>query len=242
MKRIGWSLLLTTATTCALLVVTAPGASADPYGDTAGYSAAPSAAPTQAASATFTVPKATCTHVPVGGTQYVVYGVRFDFSGAGPNGYNYNSDVGVYVTCQHAGPSYQSVFEVPGSSIYDTVSVRPGDMVTASTSEGSAGTTLTLTDGSQTDTKTMPVFSVVSIDVGAFVDGCSSSGCLPVPDMTKSNFTSVSINGTNLTAAGATRSKIVDRSGVTEMKSTVGTADSFAVKWEFSCSNGRRSC
>ena len=107
---------------------------------------------------------------------------------------------------------------------------------------GSAGTMLTLIDGSRNATETMPAFSVVSIDVGAFVDGCDASGCTPVPETTKSKFASVAINGTNLTAAGATRAKMVDRLGVTEMKSSVGSGTSFSVKWKYSCSNGKTYC
>lgn len=232
--------MLTGSGVGALVLVAATGsAGAVTGGHLAGYTAPPSANPTQTVAVTLVVPKINCKTVPAGGFQAVLSGARLQTAGG-------NSGGGVATICPGPTASYSPFIEINGSSIGSGITVNPGDTVTVTASEGPGGTTVTLTDGAQSQPASGPGGSVTTEDVGDIAVNCTGSTCSPVPKSSLTKYSSAAINGLNPAAAGAAQENLVDAAGGPEMTSsaltTKKTLNAFKVKWVSSCSTGPGRC
>ena len=209
-------------------------------GPVAGYTAPPGGGPTQTVSVTFVVPTVNCKKTPTGGFQAVLAGARLVVPGGNTGG-------GAGMVCPGPVATYIPFIQINGSSIGSGIVVHPGDAVSTTVSEGPAGTSVTVTDGGQTQTANGPGGSPTAESVGDISVNCSGgTSCSPVPKVRASAFSSASINGTNLSAAGAVQGSLTDAAGATEMTSTPlktkKSLDSFKVRWIMSCSGGPGVC
>lgn len=205
-------------------------------GHIAGYVAPPSANPTQSAAVSVVVPTFNCKSVPAGGFQAVAAGARLA-NGSG------NTGGGILLVCGGPVVDYVPFMQINGSSIGTGITVNPGDMVTASVSEGPTGSTVTLTDGAQTQTASGPGASITEDDIGNIAGNCSgTAACSPVPKSKAFSFSNASIDGLNLVAAGGVAQNLVDAAGAPEITSGKATKKSgfgaFKTKWVFSCGTG----
>jgi hypothetical protein len=177
-----------------------------------------------------------CSKVPAGGFQAVLSGARLEVTGGNTGG-------GAGVVCPGPTATYIPFIQINGSSIGSGIVVNPGDTVSASVSEGPAGTTVTITDGAQTQTASGPGGSATAESVGAIAVNCSGgAACSPVAKVSATPFSSASIDGLNLAAAGAVQGDLTDAAGAVEMSSTPlktkKTLDAFKAKWVMSCATG----
>ncbi len=209
-------------------------------GHIAGYTAPPSANPTQTAAVTFVVPTVNCKKTPSGGFQAVLAGARLQVSGGNTGG-------GAGMVCPGPVPTYIPFIQINGSSIGSGITVHPGDTISTSVSEGPGGATVTVTDGGQTQTASGPGGAVSGESVGEIAVNCGGgTSCSPVSKVTATSFSSASINGQNLVAAGSVQGNLTDAAGAIEMTSTSlktkKTLNSFKAKWVMSCSGGPGVC
>jgi hypothetical protein len=213
-------------------------ASASGVSHVAGYVAPTSAGPTQSDQTTFVVPKISCTGVKSKGFQAVVLGASLEVTIGNTGG-------GVVLICAPT-PSYLAFFQENGSSVSTDITVHPGNTITVSNSESSSASSVTVTDGSQTQTATGGGGTVTGETVGALAVNCVSNGkCSPVPRMQSVvHFTTSSINGSSLSAAGAVQSQLVDVAGKTEVKSSAlkSGGRAFNDTWVFSCGSSAVRC
>jgi hypothetical protein len=226
------------ATASALSFVGVETAGATTLGNVAGYSAPPSGGPTQSATVIFGVPTVNCTAVHKKGFQAVLAGVRLDASGGNTGG-------GVALVCAGKGAVYQAFIQLNGTSVTTTVTVSPGDTFTASASESTAATSVTITDGLQSQISTGGGATITGENVGDLSVNCDSSGCSPVPEIGgKTQFGTASINGLNLQAAGAVRENLGDAASQVQIKSSAlkSSNTAFNTTWVLSCSLGAGVC
>jgi hypothetical protein len=217
-------------------LLAAPAAGALVAGQVAGYSAPPSAAATQTVSVRFVVPTINCSKVPAGGFQGVLAGVRLRTASGNTGG-------GAALVCPGPTASYSPLIEIDGSSIGSGIVIHPGDTVTVTASERAAASTVTLTDGAQTQTASGPGGSVTGEDVGDIAVNCMGSACSPVPKSGVTRYADAMINRKNLVAAGAVQGNLVDAAGAVEMSSSaLITPKSFKVTWVSSCGTGPGRC
>jgi hypothetical protein len=146
------------------------------------------------------------------------------------------------VICAGQTPFYSPLIEINGSSIGSGITVNPGDTVSTSVSEGPGGTTVILNDGGQSQTASGPGGSATAESIGAIAVNCTGSACSPVPKVNATPFSSASVDGMNLVAAGSVQANLTDAAGATEMTSTAvktrKTLNAFKAKWVMSCSGG----
>lgn len=198
-------------------------------GHIAGFTTPATSATTQSASVTFVVPGLTC---PAGNANQVFQddqmGAQLDTTGPG------STSAGVLLGCSPAGYRIFGVFN--GTPFYGTFTVTAGDTVTATASESATASTVTVTSGSHTWNYSKGGGTVTAEDVGYFAVNCTPSGCTPIPETAKTQFTAATINGKNLGTLSATRDKLVDNTGKAEMKTSKKTSSgSFKTTWVFSC-------
>jgi len=208
-------------------------------GHVAGYVAPPGFNPTQTAAVTLVVPTINCSKVPVGGFQAVLAGSRLET----PAG---NTSGGAALICP-GGPlaSYQPFIQINGVPIASAITVNPGDVVSVTLSEGPIGSTVTLSDGTQTQTASGPGGAVTSEDIGDIAANCIGSACSPVPKSKPTKFSAASVNSQNLLLAGAAQQYLLDVAGAPQITSTVlkkKTFDAFRTKWVQSCGVGPGRC
>ena len=217
------------------LLLAAP-AGAVVAGQVAGYTAPPSAAATQRVSVTMVVPVVNCKKVPAGGFQAVLVGARLTTASGNTGG-------GAATICPGPTATYSPLIEIDGSSIGTGIVINPGDTVTVTASESPAGSTVTLTDGAQSQTASGPGGSVTAESVGDIAVNCMGSACSPVPKSAVTHYSAATIDGRNLVAAGAVQGNLVDAAGATEMMSSaLITKKSFKVTWVSSCGTGPGRC
>jgi hypothetical protein len=205
-------------------------------GHVAGY-VATAGSGTQKGSVTFVVPKITCSGVRSGDAQAVAAGADL-ITSTGDTG------AAIGLVCTSPTPSYVSVLQINGSGVGTPLTIKPGNKVTLTVSEGSAKSSVKIVDGAQHETVTGSGGSPTSDEVGDLAVNCGASGCSPVPKLkSTTDFSSASIDGKNLTKAGATRENLVDLAGAVEIKSSalVGS-DSFKATWVSSCGVGPGGC
>lgn len=207
-------------------------------GRLAGYSAPPSGGPTQSAAVTFVVPSINCAPVKKKGVQVVVAGVRLEASSGDTGG-------GVALVCLGKTATYEAFIQINGTPVSTDLTVTPGDTFSTSASETASDASVTDTDGTQTQTSTGSGATITAEDVGDIAANCTGATCASVPEIPgKTHFSAGSINGLNLSTAGAVRGNLVDAAGQIEIKAanlTSGTA--FTTAWKLSCSpTGVASC
>jgi Peptidase A4 family len=208
-------------------------------GPLAGYSAPPSAAPTQTVTASLKVPTLKCAKIPAGGFQALVAGVRIEE----PSGMaTMNSGGSVLLQCEGPMPRYLPHIQVDGTNIGSGITINPGDTITATASVSASAATVTLEDGGQSQTASGAGSSVIAEDVGSIAVNCNEAHqCAPVPHAAKTTFKNALIDGLSPEAAGASKRELVDAKGEVEMASSelkTKHRDSFAVTWLQSCGNG----
>jgi hypothetical protein len=225
----------------------ATSAGASTPGHVAGYSALPSGGPTQTVQTTLFVPTVSCLTVPPGGFQGVLAGARIDAAGAGPGAGN--TVGGVSLGC--SGPSALVLpnIQVHGSPIGSGLTIHPGDTVTVTVSVGPSASSVTLTDGAQSQTASGPGASPTGVDVGDITVNCSGSPqapeCSPVPKTSVTTFAGARIDGVNPAAAGGVQGDLVDSHGHVEMSSSAlqeAKLTRFTVTWVQSCGVGPGRC
>jgi hypothetical protein len=217
-------------------LLAAPAAGAVVAGQVAGYSAPPSAAATQTVSVRFVVPKLNCSKVPSGGFQAVLSGARLITASGNTGG-------GAALICPGPTASYSPIIEIDGSSIGSGIVISAGDTVTVKASESAAGSTVTLTDGAQSQTASGPGGSVTEEDVGDIAVNCMGTACAPVPKAAVTKYSAAMIDRQNLVTAGAVQENLVDAAGGVEMSSgALITPKSFKVTWVSSCGTGPGRC
>jgi len=230
--------LASTSSLIAGLVLAAP-AGAVVSGHVAGYEAPPSALPTQTVSVTFTVPKIDCKKIPAGNFQAVLAGARLQSVSGNTGG-------GAVSVCSGPVVAYVPLIEITGVSIGSGITINAGDTVSVNASDGPSGATVTLIDGTQSQTASGPGGSVNAEDVGDIATNCVGSACTPVPKSSVTSYSAASINGTNIVIAGGVQQDLVDVAGGPEMTSsalkTKKTLNAFKVKWVSSCNNGSSRC
>jgi hypothetical protein len=218
-----------------VLIAGAGQAGAVTAGPVAGYTAPASANPTQTVAATFVVPTSNCKKTPSTTFQAVLAGARLTLPGGNTGG-------GAVMICAGTMAAYVPLIQINGSSIGSGITVNPGDTISTTLSEGPGGTTVTLTDGGQNQTASGPGGSATAESVGDIAVNCTAPTCSPVPKVTVTPFSSASIDGLNLAAAGSVQGTLTDAAGATEMTSsalkTKKTLNSFKVKWVMSCAAG----
>jgi hypothetical protein len=233
------SRVLAVSSAAALGVIgTAAPAGAVTSGHVAGYVAAPSANPTQTVADEFVVPSINCAKVGSGGFQAVVLGVGLQIPGG-------NSTGGAAPFCPGPVATYVPIIQINGVSIGSGLTIHPGDTVSARLSEGPSGTTVTVTDGAQSQTASGPGGSATAEEVGDIAVNCNTSGCSPVPIARLTPFSNASIDGHNLFNAHSREQYLVDAAGATEMQGgpwTTKSFNSFNVRWIMSCSTGPGRC
>jgi hypothetical protein len=212
-------------------------AGATTLGHVAGYSAPPSGGPTQSAAVTLVVPTITCTPVKNKGFQGVLGGVRLGSSTGSTGG-------GVALLCVGKSAMYQPLIQINGTSVPTTITINPGDTVQVSASESPTSSSVTLTDGAQTQTSTGSGATISGEDVGDIALNCVGAACSPVPMSGKTRFSVASINGVNLQAAGGVRGNLADAAGQVEIKTSAltGTENAFTTTWKLSCAVNASRC
>lgn len=206
-------------------------------------------APVSAAT-TFTVPSANCAPVPSGAFQAVALGTelyRPALAGA-------TNSTGVFVAVVCTGPgsaTYEAVAQINGSQQSSSLTILPGDSVTTSAVENVSGTTLTISDASDSagapETFTGPGGTALWAGVGAIATNCLSvfGACSPVPELSSSvPFTGSTLNGKGLLAALAFRANLTSQAGTAELQTSPMGADrrSFTTTWVSSCGAGTSRC
>src|SRR5579871_4551396 len=96
------------------------------------------------AAATFTVPAADCSPLAPDGFQGVALGASLN--DPAPAGQTASTGVGVALVCVPTGPIYEAFGQVNGTADAPSLTVQPGDVVTASATENASGTTISLAD------------------------------------------------------------------------------------------------
>ena len=196
-----------------------------------GYSLSNTTSSTQSAKVTFTVPAANCGSLPKKwGTQTVDEGALIDGAAGDTTG-------GVIVRCTGRAASYSELIEINGAVVPPKIVVDAGQVVTASVSEGSQGTTVTVSNGSKkSQTAAGEEGDLTGVDVGAFAANCTESTCAAVPRTTTVKFNGAVIDGHNPVVSGATVVNLEDASGNVESDVAKIKGATFKVKWESSCS------
>jgi hypothetical protein len=237
MKTLTKRALLAFAAPAAFLAASATTALAIAPGPLAGYTASPTGAPTQTVSVTVKVPKVNCKSVPENtGFQGVDDGVRIvEPSGATQT----NSGAGVNLLCFGPTVTYQPHLQVDGTSVASSLTIKPGDLVTATAEMSASEVTVTLKDGTESQTATGASASVLRLDAGAVAGNCNeATECAPVPKTAGTSFTNALIDGVSPFAAGAGKQELTDAKGEVEDSSTAlksKAKTSFKVKWVKSC-------
>jgi hypothetical protein len=208
-------------------------------GPLAGYSAPPSAAPSQTATASLKVPTIKCSKIPAGGFQALVSGVRIEE----PSGMaSMNSGGSVLLICNGPNPEYLPHIQVDGTSIGSGITIKPGDTITATASVSATAATVTLQDGAQSQTASGAGSSVIAEDIGSIAVNCNEAHqCTPVPRSAKTTFKNALIDGVSPAAAGAAKRELVDAKGEVEMASSglkTKKQNDFTVTWLQSCATG----
>jgi hypothetical protein len=224
---------------CGVVVFIGAGAStalALPPGPLAGFSAPPSAAATQSAKASVRVPTIKCAKLKAGQVQALVAGVRIEQ----PSGMaTSNTGGSVALFCNGPIAEYLPHIQVDGVAIGSGLTIKPGDLITATAAVSASAATVTLQDGAQSQTASGAGSSVIAEDIGSIAVNCNASHqCTPVPRAARTTFTSALINGVNPAAAGASRRDLTDAKGEVEMKSSNlkgAPKNSFTVTWLLSC-------
>lgn len=220
--------LLATSTTAALAI--APG----PF---AGYGVTPTEASTQTVTVTFKVPTVNCKRVPKEtGFQGVAEGVRIVQPSAEKQA---NSGAAVDVLCFGSSSSYEGHFQVDGEAIGSSLTIKPGDVVTASAEMTPLGVGVTLKDGAEAETHTGASATVLELDLGALAGSCNEAKeCTPVPKTSKTSFSDALLNDLSPAAAGATKHELTDANGEVEESSSelkTKAKTSFSTKYVKSC-------
>jgi hypothetical protein len=206
-------------------------------GPLAGYSAPPSGALTQTAKVSLKVPTIKCSKVPSGsGFQAIAAGVRIEE----PSGLSTMNTVGgVALVCAGPTPNYVPDIQVDGSSVGSGLTIKPGDVITATASVSASSAMVTLQDGAQSQTASGAGSSVLAEDIGSIAVNCNESHqCSPVPRAAKTTFKSAQIDGLSPAAAGAAKRELTDAKGEIEMTSSAlktKKQNDFTVTWLRSC-------
>ncbi len=221
----------------ALLAASATAALAIVPGSFAGYGVAPTGASTQTVTVTVKVPRVNCKKVPKEtGFQGVAEGVRIVEPSTEKEA---NSGAAVNVLCFGPSPTYEGHFQVDGEAISSSLTIKPGDTVTASAEMTPLGVSATLKDGTQSETHTGANATVLELGFGALAGNCNEAKeCAPVPKTSKTSFSDALLDGVSPAAAGATKHELTDAKGeVEESSSALKTKakTSFSTKYVKSC-------
>jgi hypothetical protein len=143
---------------------------------------------------------------------------------------------GVVLSCVGQTASYTVLLEVNGAVVRPTFVVMAGQVVTVSASESTKGTTVTVTNGTMTQTATGAGQTVTGESLGALAADCTISNCASVPRTSPTAFSAVSIDGRAPFGAGATLVKLEDAAGQIEMVAGDVNRTALRTRWEYSCS------
>jgi hypothetical protein len=212
------------------LALSAP-ASASATSARAGYVVAESGS-SSSARTTFVVPTATCTN-----GDYQVVGFRAVIRTSAPA----NNGAFIFVGCSGGVPFYGAQFQVNGVFTVPALPVSPGDRVQASVSVSASATSESMTNLTQgwTDSASGGGGTPVLTSVGAGGVSCTAGAppCYPVPQFTPVPFSFSSIDGMNLTVAGAVSSDLTSGTGAIEATASklIQTGRGFHVSYVSSC-------
>jgi hypothetical protein len=181
-------------------------------------------------SANWTQPTASCTSA----TTYSSFWVGLDGDGS-----NTVEQTGTSADCSGGSPRYYAWYEMyPKFPVNLSLSIRPGDSISASvTTNGSGSFTLTITDNSthQTFTTTERLKKARLASAEAIAEAPSSSGgVLPLTNFGTVGFSSTLVNGQPIGNFNPDKIDMVSGSTTKAQTSALSGGTSFSVAWKHS--------